>query len=89
MPRARRCDRACVSHEWTRQAPADGIPRIYCLQQWCGLADEALEDALYDRQALRDFVGNRSFARIGAGRHHAAQGPLLLTNALFDAINRI
>jgi IS5 family transposase len=31
--------------------------RIYCLQQWYGLADEALEDALYDSQALRDFVG--------------------------------
>ena len=31
--------------------------RMYCLQQWYGLADEALEDALYDRQALRDFVG--------------------------------
>jgi IS5 family transposase len=31
--------------------------RIYCLQQWYGLADEALEDALYDSQAMRDFVG--------------------------------
>ena len=31
--------------------------RLYCLQQWYGLADEALEDALYDSQALRDFVG--------------------------------
>ena len=30
---------------------------MYCLQQWYGLADEALEDALYDSQALRDFVG--------------------------------
>src|SRR6188768_4318997 len=31
--------------------------RMYCLQQWYGLADEALEDALYDSQALRDFAG--------------------------------
>jgi IS5 family transposase len=31
--------------------------RMYFLQQWYGLADEALEDALYDSQALRDFVG--------------------------------
>src|SRR6188472_2626168 len=31
--------------------------RMYCLQQWYGLADEAVEDALYDSQALRDFVG--------------------------------
>ena len=27
--------------------------RLYFLQQWYGLADEALEDALYDSQALR------------------------------------
>lgn len=31
--------------------------RIYFLQQWYGLADEALEDALYDSQALRNFAG--------------------------------
>ena len=30
--------------------------RIYFLQQWYGLADEALDDALYDSQALRDFA---------------------------------
>jgi IS5 family transposase len=40
--------------------PPIGVPkmlRMYCLQQWYGLADEALEDALYDSQAMRDFVG--------------------------------
>jgi len=31
--------------------------RMYCLQQWYGEADDALEDALYDSQVLRDFVG--------------------------------
>ena len=31
--------------------------RIYFLQQWYALADEALEDAIYDSQAMRDFVG--------------------------------
>src|SRR5512147_1565195 len=31
--------------------------RIYFLQQWYGLADEALEDALYDSQSLRGFAG--------------------------------
>lgn len=31
--------------------------RIYFLQQWYALADEALEDALYDSQALRTFAG--------------------------------
>jgi IS5 family transposase len=31
--------------------------RVYFLQQRYGLADEALEDALYDSQALRSFAG--------------------------------
>ncbi len=31
--------------------------RLYFLQQWYGLADEALEDALYDSQSLRSFAG--------------------------------
>jgi IS5 family transposase len=31
--------------------------RIYFLQQWYALADEALEDALYDSQAMRSFAG--------------------------------
>ena len=31
--------------------------RLYFVQQWYALADEALEDALYDSQALREFVG--------------------------------
>ena len=31
--------------------------RIYFLQQWYALADEALEDAIYDSQAMRDFMG--------------------------------
>jgi IS5 family transposase len=30
--------------------------RVYFFQQWYGLADEALEDALYDRQALQGFA---------------------------------
>src|SRR5213592_3753189 len=31
--------------------------RLYFLQQWYGLADEALEDALYDSLAMRIFAG--------------------------------
>ena len=68
------------------------ILRVYFLQQWYGLADEALEDALYDSQGLQ------RFARIDL----AAQGvpdatPLLnfrhllethdLCKGLFTAIN--
>src|SRR3954470_19029825 len=31
--------------------------RLYFLQQWYGLADEALEDTIYDSQAMRLFAG--------------------------------
>jgi len=37
-----------------------GVPRMlrmYYLQQWFGLADEAVEDAIYDSQSMREFVG--------------------------------
>lgn len=33
------------------------ILRVYFLQQWYGLADEALEDAIYDSQSMRAFAG--------------------------------
>src|SRR6266481_9891214 len=42
-----------------RGRPPIGIERmlrIYFLQQWYGLADEALEDAIYDSQAMRGFA---------------------------------
>ena len=31
--------------------------RMYFVQQWYGLADETVEDAVYDSQALRNFMG--------------------------------
>ena len=43
-----------------RGRPPIGIERmlrIYFLQQWYALADEALEDALLDSQAMRTFAG--------------------------------
>jgi transposase, IS5 family len=43
-----------------RGRPPKGLERmlrIYFVQQWYGLADEAMEDALYDSQALRGFAG--------------------------------
>jgi IS5 family transposase len=75
--------------------PPIGVPkmlRMYCLQQWYGLADEALEDALYDSQALRDFVG------IDLSRESVPDATTLLkfrrllldndlSKALFDEIN--
>jgi len=42
-----------------RGRPPSGVERmlrVYFLQQWDSLADEALEDALYDRQALQGFA---------------------------------
>jgi IS5 family transposase len=72
-----------------------GVPkmlRMYLLQQWYGLADEALEDAIYDSQALRDFVG------IDLSRESVPDATTLLkfrrlllagdlTKALFEEIN--
>jgi len=43
-----------------RGRPPVGIERmlrLYFLQQWYGLADEALEDTIYDSQAMRSFAG--------------------------------
>jgi IS5 family transposase len=65
--------------------------RVYFLQQWYALADEALEDALYDSLALRAFVGL-------TGREPVPDATTLLhfrhllekhdlTRALFAAIN--
>jgi IS5 family transposase len=31
--------------------------RMYFLQQWFGLSDDGLEDAIYDSQSMRDFLG--------------------------------
>jgi transposase, IS5 family len=36
---------------------AERMLRMYFLQLWFGLADEALEDAIYDSHAMREFVG--------------------------------
>ena len=75
--------------------PPIGIPkmlRMYCCQQWYGLADEALEDALYDSQALRDFVGiDLSGESVPDATTLLKFRHLLqehdLTRALFDEIN--
>ena len=43
-----------------RGRPPAGLERmlrIYFFPQWHGLADEALEDAIYDSQAMRGFTG--------------------------------
>ena len=66
--------------------------RMYCLQQWFGLADEALEDAIYDSQSMRSFLG------IDLGRETVPDATTLLkfrhlleehglTAAIFNEIN--
>src|SRR6185437_16102539 len=61
VPRARLVERLRPLYpKGERGRPPIGLERmlrIYFLQQWYGLADEALEDALYDSQALRGFAG--------------------------------
>jgi len=89
-------DRAALP-EWGRRGrPPVGLERmlrIYFLQQWYGLADEALEDALYDSQALRSFAG------IDLGREAVPDATTLLgfrhlleahglTVALFEEVHR-
>lgn len=66
--------------------------RMYFLQQWYSLADEALEDALYDSQAMREFAG------IDLGREQVPDATTLLkfrrlleqhelTKAIFEEVN--
>ena len=68
--------------------------RIYFLQQWFGLADEALEDAVYDSQAFRGFLG------LDLGRDAVPDATTLLkfrhllekkalTKTIFDTINQL
>ncbi len=89
-------DRAALPQERPGRSATDRCAQdaahVYCLQQWYGLADEVLEDALYDSQALRDFVG------IDLSRESVPDATTLLkllrlqqdndlTRALFDEIN--
>src|SRR5215207_5150903 len=68
--------------------------RLYFLQQWYALADEALEDALYDSQALRGFAGielNRDpvpdATTLLHFRHWLEEHDL--TRALFDEVGAV
>ena len=51
--------------------------RIHFLQQWYGLADEAMEDALYDSQALARLCRHRSDGGGGSGRDDDPELPPL------------
>ena len=68
--------------------------RLYFLQQWFGLADEALEDAVYDSQAFRGFLG------LDLGRAAVPDATTLLkfrhlletaglTKTIFETINHL
>ena len=66
--------------------------RMYFLQQWYSMSDEGLEDALYDSQSMRDFVG------IDLAREQVPDATTLLkfrrllednelTKAIFEQVN--
>jgi len=66
--------------------------RMYFLQQWYSLSDEGLEDAIYDSQSMREFVG------IDLAREQVPDATTLLkfrrklednklTEAMFEEIN--
>jgi IS5 family transposase len=68
--------------------------RMYCLQQWFSLSDEAVEDAIYDSQSMREFLG------IDLARESVPDATTLLkfrrlleehelTNRLFDEIKAL
>src|SRR4030095_16305247 len=68
--------------------------RMYFLQQWYSLSDEGLEDALYDSQAMREFVG------IDLAREQVPDATTLLkfrrlleqhelTKAMFEEVNAL
>src|SRR5262245_25569196 len=77
--------------------PPMGVPRMlrmYFLQQWYSMSDEALEDALYDSQAMREFVG------IDLAREQVPDATTLLkfrrlleehelTKAIFEEVNAL
>ena len=72
--------------------PLERMLRVYFVQQWYGLADEAVEDAFYDSQALRGFAGivlNRDpipdATRVLHFRHWLERHDL--TQGLFEAVN--
>jgi IS5 family transposase len=67
--------------------------RVYCVQQWFGLSDEGVEDAVTDSRAVTAFVG------IDLGRERAPDATTLLQfrhllekhdlpRVLFETINR-
>ena len=66
--------------------------RMYFLQQWYSLSDEALEDAIYDSQAMREFVGiDLSHEQVPDATTLLKFRRLLedgnLTKAIFDEVN--
>ena len=75
--------------------PPIGVPRMlrmYFLQQWYSLSDEGLEDAIYDSQAMREFIG------IDLAREQVPDATTLLkfrrkleehklTEAIFEQVN--
>ena len=81
----------CPNAAGKRGRPPIGLERmlrIYFLQQWYALADEALEDAIYDSQAMRDFVAIESVpdaTTLPCFRHLLEKHAL--TQRIFEEVN--
>lgn len=66
--------------------------RVYFLQQWYALNDEAFEGAIYDSQAMRDFIGiNLAIESVPVAttllRFHHLLEKHALTQRFFEKIN--
>ena len=46
-----------VAEQGRPRPPLERMLRIYFMQQWFNLSDPAMEDALYDSEAMRRFAG--------------------------------
>jgi len=59
--------------------------RMYIAQQCFGFSDEAIEDALYDSQAIRRFVGI-DLGRESAPEEFKRQADVIVANRRADAL---
>jgi transposase, IS5 family len=56
--------------------------RIYFLQQWFNLSDPAVEEALYDSRAMRDFIGLDPAASRGPTRRPCAASAMCSSSGI-------
>ena len=55
--------------------PLETMLRMYLMQNWFGLSDEGLEDAIYDSHAMKCFLEDRLFHRTDTGCYDTSTLP--------------